>query len=71
MTQETLDPTTRPKQPKLSVSITPELLAEVDALVEQHRPFAKRHGVHLIALKLGLAELTANPQRFLEAVGRR
>jgi hypothetical protein len=71
MTQETLDPIPKPKQPKLSVSITPELLAQVDDLVAMHKPFARRHAVHLAALKIGLLELAADPNRFVEAVGQR
>lgn len=57
------------KQPKLSVNITSDVLAQVDALVEMHRPFAKRHAVHLAALRVGLAELTARPERLLETLG--
>lgn len=62
---------TRPqRQPKLSVSVTLELLHQLDMLVALHKPFAKRHAVHLAALKIGLVELTENPNRFLEAFGR-
>jgi len=62
-------PNTKTRLPKLSVTITPELLAQVDDLVQQHGPFAKRHSIHVIALKLGLAELVAHPNRLLEALG--
>jgi hypothetical protein len=62
------DPTTpkAPTKPKLSVTINTELLDEVDALVQQHRPFVRRHAVHLAALRLGLAELRAHPARLVE-----
>jgi len=49
----------------LSVNISNELLAKLDALVSRY-PFAKRHAVHLIALRIGLDELTRNPERVRE-----
>ena len=57
------------KIPKLSVNVTADVLAQVDALVEQHRPFARRHAIHLAALRIGLAELIAKPERIAEAIG--
>jgi hypothetical protein len=54
---------------KLSVNVTDDLIAKVDALVEQHGPFARRHSIHLAALRIGLAELEADPDRINEAVG--
>ncbi len=53
-------------KPKLSVTIDSELLDQVDILVQQHRPFVRRHAVHLAALRLGLAELHAHPDRLVE-----
>lgn len=54
---------------KLSVNVTDDLIAKVDALVEQHGPFARRHSIHLAALRIGLAELAADPKRINEAAG--
>jgi len=54
---------------KLSANITPELLDKLDAVVRQNGPFAKRHAIHLAALRIGLAEITTNPSRLLEALG--
>jgi hypothetical protein len=52
--------------PKLTVSLTPADLAAVDAMVAQHQPFVRRHAVHLAALRIGLSELRANPERLIE-----
>lgn len=54
---------------KLSANVTPELLDQLDAVVKQNGPFAKRHAIHLAALRIGLAEITTNPNRLLEALG--
>jgi hypothetical protein len=54
------------KLSKLSVNVTEADLGDVDAVVEQHRPFVRRHAVHLAALRLGLRELRSNPQRLVE-----
>lgn len=67
MNKTTIIPKT-PTKPKLSVNLDAELLEEVDALVEQHRPFVRRHAVHLAALRLGLAELKAHPGRLVEVL---
>lgn len=57
------------KTQKLSVNVTDDLLTQVDAVVVQHGPFAKRHAVHLAALRIGLAELKAKPERIHEVLG--
>jgi hypothetical protein len=59
----------RPK--KLSVNVTDDLLDQVDAVVDKHGPFCRRHAVHLAALRLGLVELINNPERIHDALGLR
>lgn len=54
---------------KLSANVTPELLDQLDAVVKKNGPFAKRHAIHLAALRIGLAEITNNPSRLLQALG--
>lgn len=51
---------------KLTVNLTAADLDAVDAVVAQHQPFVRRHAVHLVALRLGLSELLANPERLIE-----
>lgn len=60
-----IDPKTT-KLSKLSVNLTEDDLEAVDAVVQQYRPFVRRHAVHLAALRLGLRELRSNPQRLVE-----
>lgn len=55
-----------PRPAKLSVNLTAADLDAVDAVVALHQPFVRRHAVHLAALRLGLSELHANPERLRE-----
>jgi hypothetical protein len=48
---------------KLTANVPEDVVRRIDALVARHRPFATRHAVHVVALRLGLAELLANPER--------
>jgi hypothetical protein len=67
MTQHEQDNQGAAQRPnKLSVNLTAADLGAVDAIVAQHRPFVRRHAVHLAALRLGLQELRANPERLIE-----
>ena len=68
MTQDTTEPKTT-KIEKLSVNVTKDLLNKLDQLVRLNGPFARRHSIHVAALKLGLAELAAKPDRIHEALG--
>jgi hypothetical protein len=63
--------TPAPKPKKLSVNVTDDLLDQVDAVVEKHGPFCRRHAVHLAALRLGLVELLRNPDRIHAALEMR
>jgi hypothetical protein len=54
---------------KLSANVTPDLLDQIDHLVKVNGPFAKRHSIHVAALRIGLTEITNNPNRLLEAIG--
>jgi hypothetical protein len=54
---------------KLSANVTPELLDQLDAVVKKNGPFAKRHAIHLAALRIGLAEIANNPSRLPQALG--
>jgi hypothetical protein len=51
---------------KLSVNVTEADMQEVDAVVAQHRPFVRRHAVHLAALRVGLRELRTNPKLLID-----
>jgi hypothetical protein len=70
--QDTYEGVLRPaaKLTKLSVNLTAADLVAVDAVVEQHEPFVRRHAVHLAALRLGLQELHAKPERLIEQLHR-
>lgn len=57
------------KNSKLSCNVSPELLQQLDALVKMHGPFARRHAIHVAALRIGLAELADRPERLLEVLG--
>jgi hypothetical protein len=63
-------PTKKKRQPKLSVSMTPELLDQLDQVVAHQGHFATRHAVHLAALKLGLAQLEADPTAINQVLDR-
>jgi hypothetical protein len=56
------------KNSKLSCNVSPELLQQLDALVKMHGPFARRHAIHVAALRIGLAELAGRPERLLEVL---
>jgi hypothetical protein len=58
------------KPQKLSVNVSGELITQIDSLVKRNGPFARRHAIHLAALRIGLSELTAHPERLLEALGK-
>jgi hypothetical protein len=60
-------PTT--KIEKLSVNVPLDLLHALDQLVKMNGPFARRHALHVAALRLGVAELSARPERLLEVLG--
>lgn len=45
----------------LTVNVSPKLVAILDAVAAAHTPWATRHLVHRLALRLGLAQLTAEP----------
>jgi hypothetical protein len=53
---------------KLSVNVSDELITQIDSIVKRHGPFAKRHAIHLLALRIGLIELLTNPERVNEAL---
>lgn len=55
---------------KLSVNVPFDLLQQLDALVKMNGPFARRHALHVAALRVGIAELTEDPTRLLEALGQ-
>jgi len=55
---------------KHTVNLTEADLHEVDAVVEHHRPFVRRHAVLLVALRLGLRELVPNPRLLIEQLER-
>jgi hypothetical protein len=57
------------KNSKLSCNVSAELLQQIDALVRMHGPFARRHAIHVAALRIGLAELAARPERLIEILG--
>lgn len=56
------------KLAKLSVTLTEADLDQVDAVVQQHRPFVRRHAVHLAALRIGLAALQSEPTRLVDVL---
>lgn len=58
----------RNKNSKLSCNVSPELLEQLDAIVQLHGPFARRHSIHVAALRIGLAELADRPERLLEVL---
>ena len=55
-------------KPSITVKPSPTDLQAIDNIVRQHDPFVRRHAVHLAALRLGLAELQAHPERLVEAL---
>jgi hypothetical protein len=52
----------------LTVKLGPAELLLLETIVREHEPFVRRHAVHLAALRLGLAELKANPDRLADAL---
>ena len=60
---------TSTKNSKLSCNVSPELLHQLDVLVKMNGPFACRHAIHVAALRIGLTELAARPERLLEVLG--
>lgn len=58
--------TIKNKLPKLSVTLTDHDVENIDDIVLQHRPFVRRHAVHLAALRIGLSVLQAEPTRLIE-----
>lgn len=52
----------------LSVNVPAPLVARIDHHVKAHRPFLKRHGVHLAAVVLGLGLLEQHPEKLAEAL---
>ena len=51
---------------KLSVNLTAADVEAVDAVVEQHRPYLRRHAIHLAALRIGIRELRDHPQHVID-----
>jgi hypothetical protein len=64
--QDTADAEAARPAAKLTVNLTAADLDAVDAVVAKHQPFVRRHAVHLAALRLGLIELRANPERLID-----
>jgi len=52
----------------LSVNAPTVLVARVDRHVQRHRPFLRRHAVHLAAIVLGLELLKEHPEKLAEAL---
>jgi hypothetical protein len=57
------------KNSKLSCNVSAAMLQQIDALVKMHGPFARRHAIHVAALRIGLAEIAARPERLIEVLG--
>lgn len=55
-------------RPKLTVSVSHELLTALDNVVGYHHPFLRRHAVHHAALQLGLSLFEAEPSMLSEVL---
>lgn len=53
---------------RLTANVPDDLVRQLDALVATHEPFATRHAIHLVALRLGLAELLVDLARMRKPV---
>lgn len=60
--------TTESRPAKLSANIPLDLLRQLDQLVEANGPFATRHALLVVAIRVGIAELSLNPTRLSEAL---
>jgi hypothetical protein len=54
---------------KLSANVPSDLLGQLEQLVRANGPFATRHALLVAAIRVGVAELSANPSRLIEALG--
>ena len=49
----------------LTVKLTAADVSQLDSIVREHEPYVRRHAVHLVAVRLGLAELRAHPEKLV------
>ena len=54
----------------MTVNVTREDIADIDAIVSYHRPWVSRHAVHRAALREGLAVLRLKPTRLVELIAQ-
>lgn len=55
-------------QQGLTVNVDAATIVRLDEHVSRHRPFLRRHGVHRVALNLGLAVLDRNPELLIKVL---
>jgi hypothetical protein len=65
----TLQETRSPNYEKLSANVPSNLLRQLEQLVRANGPFATRHALLVAAIRVGVAELSTNPSRLIEALG--
>jgi len=53
----------------MTVNVTERDLALMDALVLRHAPFACRHAIHVVALRVGLEQLVQDESLVKRVVG--
>lgn len=55
-------------KPKLTVTVSNNLVTTLDKIVAHHRPFVTRHTVHRAALQLGLWLFEIDPSRLSKVI---